>query len=160
MRAVVNVRHLECKSQVLNGQLTVEELDIDLRDELISVKEPLAYEIEVQKVEDGLLAQGRLELRLDCQCSRCLKAHQQGVLIEDWVRHFPYHGEEQVAIINDQVDLTPYLREDIVLAFPQRPLCEPECQGLGQALAEATAADHREAGAASPAWAALNKLKL
>ena len=134
------------------------EMDIDPMDELIRLHEPLAYEIEVQKVEAGLLAQGRLELVLDCQCSRCLKAHQHRVVIERWVRHLPTEGEDQVAIINDQVDLTPYVREDIVLAFPLRPLCEPDCNGLSAALAAIAASNHREAGAASSAWAALNKL--
>ena len=39
-------------------------------------------------------------------------------------------GEDRVAVDNDCVDLTPYLREDILLEFPQHPLCKPECRGL------------------------------
>ena len=42
----------------------------------------------------------------------------------------PLEGEEEVPVINDCVDLTPYMREDILLAFPQHPLCEPDCGGL------------------------------
>ncbi len=35
-----------------------------------------------------------------------------------------------VPIKNDCVDLTPWVREDILLGFPQHPLCRPDCGGL------------------------------
>jgi uncharacterized protein len=71
------------------------------------------------------------------------------------------HGEERVAVVNDCVDLTPYVREDILLEFPQHPLCEPECRGLpkpeiGQAKKGSGAGP---IGPAS-AWAELDKLNL
>ena len=160
MRAVVNVRHLEVNPLELKDQLTLEELDIDPLDELIHLSQPLAYEIVVEKVEHGLLAQGRLELVLDCDCSRCLKTYPHPVVIEDWACHLLFEGEESVPVINDLVDLTPYLREDIVLAFPQRPLCEPECKGLSRPDQDISAESSQEAGIASPAWAELDKLKL
>ena len=47
--------------------------------------------------------------------------------------HLPLEGEEAVSVVNDCVDLTPYVREDILLEFPQHPLCEPECRGLRNA---------------------------
>jgi uncharacterized metal-binding protein YceD (DUF177 family) len=60
------------------------------------------------------------------------------------------------------VDLTPYLREDILLEFPQHPLCDPECGGLPDAKSgnanNATSAGKPNEG--SSAWAELNKLKL
>jgi uncharacterized protein len=160
MRAVVNVRHLEVKPRALRGQVTVEELDINPMDELIRLHQPLSYELVAQKVDHGLLAQGKIEIVLDCDCSRCLKTHAHPVVIERWVCHLPFEGEDKAEIINDLVDLTPYMREDIVLAFPQRPLCEPECKGLKPPSRDVGANGDREAGAASSAWAALNKLKL
>jgi len=59
------------------------------------------------------------------------------------------------------VDLTPFAREDILLEFPQHPLCDPECSGLpnssvGKAKKN-SGAGKTEAG--SSAWAELNKLK-
>ena len=55
MPLVVNLRHLEAHNVVLKGELPVEELDIDPRDEVIQVRQPLEYDLEVQKLEDGLL---------------------------------------------------------------------------------------------------------
>ena len=39
----------------------------------------------------------------------------------------PLAGEEKIELTNVSADLTPYLREDTFLAFPQHPLCEPGC---------------------------------
>lgn len=162
MRLVVNLRHLEADPVRLAGSLRVEDLDIETCDEVIQVGPPLQHDFEVQKVEDGLLIQGSLHLALDCECVRCLKRFQYPLKLDPWTRHLPLQGEEAVAVANDCVDLTPYIREDILLEFPQHPLCDAECRGLpNMSLGKAT-----NGGSASPteggssAWAELNKLKL
>lgn len=154
MRPEVNLRHLEEHSVTLEGELAPEELDIDTKDTLIRINEPFQYELEVQNMEDGLLVQGALRSTLDCECARCLKPFRYQLDLEPWTAHVPLQGEEKADVINDVVDLTPYVREDIVLAFPQRPLCGPDCEGL-------PAADtSTEAPLTSNPWAELNKLKL
>jgi uncharacterized protein len=160
MRALVNIRHLEAGPLELRGRLTLKEMDIDPLDPLVHVRQELAYDLVVQKVERGILAQGNVELALECECSRCLTTYTHPVRLDNWICHLPFEGEERAPLINDLVDLTPYLREDIVLAFPQRPLCEPECKGLSRPLQETPAGGSQAAGTASPAWAELNKLKL
>jgi uncharacterized metal-binding protein YceD (DUF177 family) len=154
MRPEVNMRHVEDHLVSLEDQLTPEELDIDTKDDLVQIKEPLEYELEVQKTEDGLLAQGALKLMLDCQCARCLKPFQRELELSGWVSHIPLEGEEKADVVNDVVDLTPYVREDIVLAFPQRPLCGPDCEGLPGTDTSS------ESPLTSNPWAELNKLKL
>jgi len=64
MPLLVNLRHLEAHNVHLEGQLSAAELDLDSRDEMIHVTEPLSYDVEAQQVEDGLLVQGRLCLPL------------------------------------------------------------------------------------------------
>src|SRR5262245_59471683 len=109
MKPEVNLRHLEEHSVSLEDELTPGELDIDEKDPLIHVKEPLAYELEVQKVEDGLLVQGELRLTLDCECARCLKSLRYNLNLSGWTAHIPLQGEEKVDVVNDVVDLTPYV---------------------------------------------------
>ena len=53
----------------------------------------------------------------------------------------PLEGEEKANVINDLVDLTPYLREDIVLAFPQHPLCRPNAAGCKHPKQKGSAAE-------------------
>jgi uncharacterized protein len=161
MPLVVNLRHLEAHNVRQEGELPVEELDLEIRDELIEAREPLRYDFEVQKMEHSVLAQGSLELTLDCQCARCLKAFKCPVKLDHWACHLQLQGEESVPVVNDCVDLTPYIREDILLEFPQHPLCDAECRGLPNTVSgkakKPLSASQTETG--SPAWSELNKLK-
>jgi uncharacterized protein len=161
MPLIVNLRHLDDENLELEGEIPAEELDLDTRDEMVQPAGPLEHEIEVQKVEDGLLIYGRLSLMLACQCVRCLKPVSYEVNLDNWARLLPLTGDEAVPVVNDCVDLTPYLREDILLEFPQHPLCEQECRGLPKASvgkSESTSSTGR-GSAGSSAWDELNKLK-
>ncbi len=162
MPLLVNLRHLDAHNLRLEGELPVTELDLDPRDEVIHVGGPLEYRLEVQKLEGGLLIQGRLRLALECQCVRCLKSFPVTLNLGAWTLHLPLEGEEAARVTNDCVDLTPYLREDILLEFPQHPLCDPECRGLPKTYIgkrkKTGVAGQPEAG--SSAWNELNKLKL
>jgi uncharacterized protein len=162
MPLLVNLRHLEAQNVRLTGDLPPEELDLDTGDEMLRVGGPLEYDLEVQRVEDGLLIQGQLRLPVDCQCVRCLKPFKSEVRLEHWTRHLPLQGEEAVRVESDCVDLTPYIREDTLLEFPQHPLCETDCDGLPGT--KPGSAEHTSGTGqplkGSPAWDELNKLKL
>ncbi len=162
MALTVNLRHLLAHEVRLTGELSVPELDIDTLDEVIRVDRPLKYELEVQKLEGGLLVQGRLRTDLSCQCVRCLKSFDYPLEFREWTCHLPLEGEDAVAVVNDCVDLTPFVREDSLLEFPQHPLCDPECRGLpktwvGKPKKPNDAQQGEPEG--SSAWAELNKLK-
>ena len=161
MPLVVNLRHLEAADVELRGELPVEELALELRDELIRAEQPLRYELEAQMMENSLLVQGRLALTLQCECVRCLKSFKYQLELNPWTRLLPLEGEEKVPVNNDCVDLTPLVREDILLEFPQHPLCETNCLGLPKTTigkAGKTSGPKKTAPKSS-AWAALDKLK-
>jgi len=162
MSLAVNLRHLEAHNVTLTGKLSVRELDIDPCDEVIQVRHPLEHNLEVQKVDDGLLVRGHLRLVLECQCVRCLKPFQHRLELANWACHLPLEGEDCVAVVNDSVDLTPYVREDILLEFPRHPLCNPGCRGLPKTFIgnSRNTSSTGKAEAGSSAWAELNKLKL
>jgi uncharacterized protein len=162
MALLVNLRHLERAPVRLRGLLPVSELDIVNTDELINLKQPLKYDLEVQELDKSILVQGNMELVLECECARCLKPFQQRLELTHWACHLPLEGEEKALITSDCVDLTPYVREDILLEFPQHPLCKRECGGLPKA---APGRKKNTGGAGQTrdnlsAWAELNKLQL
>ena len=149
----VNLRHLEEHELHLKGDLPVADLDLGLQDEMMSVGKPMHYDLQVEKVAHGLLVQGKLVLRLDCRCVRCLKSFEKRVELPHWTLHLPLEGEEKAPVDNDCVDLTPYEREDILLEFPQHPVCKPDCVGLKK--------DRPGKPSTSPAvWNELDKLKI
>jgi uncharacterized protein len=163
MPLTVNLRHLESRNLVLCGELPLAELDFALRDDMIRATQPLHYDLEIELLDDALLVQGLLQLTLECQCVRCLKDFEFDLELDPWTLHLPLEpmeGEEAVSIKNDCVDLTPMMREDILLGFPQHPLCMPDCGGLKQAgVGKARKIAGKDESKPS-AWAELNKLKL
>jgi uncharacterized metal-binding protein YceD (DUF177 family) len=154
----INIRHVEEKELRLRGLLPVAELDLGDTDELIHPRLPLHYDLTAQMVGDAILVQGRLELTLDCECARCLKPFQHRLLLEHWAAHLPLTGPEKAPRKDDLADLTPYLREDILLELPQHPLCQAGCAGLPKRARQSKTKSASQTEASS-AWAELNKLK-
>ena len=155
----VNLRHLETRNLVLRGELPLAELDFGAQDEMLRAVSPVEYDIEIEKLDDAILIQGELHVELECECVRCLKKFTRGLDLEDWTLHLPLSGDDAVSVDNDCVDLTPLVREDILLGFPQHPLCKPDCGGLKPK----TGKSKKIADKAEPkpsAWIELNKLKL
>ena len=153
MSLKVNLRHLEAHEVHLQGELPAAELDFGLTDDMIRAGKPLHYDLRVEAVAHGILVQGRLKLTLDCQCVRCLKSFQKTIELPHWTLHLPLEGEEKVAVDNDCVDLTPFVREDMLLEFPQHPLCRQDCAGLSK-----KERDQTESGPS--AWKELDKLDI
>lgn len=159
MPLLVNLRHLADRDLDLKGELEPQELDVETKDEFLRVTGPLSYKVQVQQLDQSLLIRGTLALTLDCQCVRCLKPFKYQVIIPSWVCDVTLEGEEKAPVVNDCVDLTPYLREDILLAFPQHPLCKPECGGLKEA-GKTPEKPTTETDTGPSPWAELDKLKL
>jgi len=100
-------------------------------------------------------------LPIQCECVRCLKTFEYVLELPDWTVLLPLEGEEKTPVDNDCVDLTPYVREDILLEFPQHPLCETECRGLPVKQGKAKKATKTGDSNQEPsAWSELDKLKL
>jgi uncharacterized metal-binding protein YceD (DUF177 family) len=153
MSIKVNLRHLAAHDLHLKDELPVAELDFGLADEIIQARKPLHYDLRIEAIDNGILVQGRLSLTLDCECVRCLKSFEKTVELPNWTLHLPLEGDEKVAVDNDSVDLTPFVREDMLLQFPQHPLCRPDCAGLKK-----KARDQAKSGPS--AWKELDKLSL
>ncbi len=161
MSLLINLHQLEQESLELEGELSVEELDLADVDECIHLNKPVEYQLTAERMEKSILVQGRVSVELDCDCVRCLKPFKHLLEFGDWACHLELEGEEKAEIKNDSIDLTPYLREDILLGFPQHPLCNAECEGLpnrSPRKLKKTGATGQNASDKS-AWAELNRLK-
>ena len=159
MPLLINIRQVERSPLLLAGELPVAELDWDTRDEMIRVTQPLQYALQAERAEKSVFVHGELRQRLDCECVRCLKPFTHEIHTADWTCWLALEGEDKAPVVNDCVDLTPYIRDDIFLAFPQHPLCSPQCNGLAD-VPPAAAAGGEPAPGNSGVWEALDKLKL
>jgi uncharacterized protein len=160
MSLTVSLQQLSRDEVHLSGELPAAALDLGPADEMVRVQTPLRYELDVQKFDEAILAQGTLEITLHCQCVRCLKAFPYSLVFPDWACHLPLSGEDAVPVNNDSVDLTPQIREDILLGFPQHPVCEPGCKGLVDSPQQAPdQSGGQETTLSASTWTELDKLK-
>jgi uncharacterized protein len=161
MPLVVNLRHLANSNVLLQGELSVVELDLETHDEMVRVNGPVAHNLEAQLLDENVLVRGSLRVKLACQCVRCLKSFGCDLNLAEWTCLLPLKGADPVAVMNDCVDLTPLIREDILLAFPQHPVCESKCRGLAKAeIRKEKMSDRPRTESGSTAWSELDKLKL
>jgi len=84
----------------------------------------LAYDLTVQCVSGELIVQGTLKINIICRCARCGDDFSKKMFVSDFCRSFPLTSK------NELINLTPDVREDILLALPIVAVCSAECRGL------------------------------
>ena len=128
---------------------------------------PLALELLLESVREGVLVTGSVSGAAAGECARCLDP----IVVDvdaDITELFtypdiePYEGEdadEVRSMEGELIDLEPTLRDAVVLTMPLSPLCTPDCPGLcpecGQRLADEPGHSHDVTDAR---WAALSGL--
>ena len=162
MPILINLHLLAEEDLHLVGELTPQEVEFELNDEMIRVDSPLQYDLAISYSGENILVQGRIALQLNCECVRCLRSFQELIEIDPWDLLVPLDDEDSPEIVDDCVDIIPYLRENALLAFPRHPLCSVECKGLTvePPTNEATPGTSPQAEEKSSAWGELDKLKL
>ena len=133
----------------------------EFKDDLIEMKDPLQYDVQVEKQNENLYVHGSLELPLHCKCKRCLKEFEDAVELRPYHLYVPLEGDDAATPINDMVDLTPYFRENTLLALPQHPLCSEDCKGIATASGSKSKSSDKSQSKLTDksAWSELDKLK-
>lgn len=141
----------------------------DLGVDVLGVPEesPIALDLKLESVMEGVLVTGRATVRLSGECVRCLTEIDDGLTV-DLQELYLYDGEdseddaETSHMDGELLDLEPIVRDAVVLSLPQNPLCRPDCPGLcpecGVRLADEP--DHSHGEVLDPRWAALDGLRL
>jgi uncharacterized protein len=137
--------------------------------EVIGVRKGTSVDFEMlaESVLEGVLVSGTAQAGLTGECARCLEELTDELEVE-FRELFAYPNstteettseDEVYRLADDMVDMEPVIRDAIVLALPQAPLCSPDCQGLcagcGAKWAELPA-DHTHE-TMDPRWAALRE---
>lgn len=165
MPVLISLAALQRGDVRVSGTLTPLEHGLDTLDPCVRASGNLEYTARCQMMGPEVLAEGTLELELGCECVRCLKPFGQILRIDPWACLLPLEGEDAAPRVDESVDLTPQMREDILLGLPQHPVCSPECRGaplenMASSASAGVSSDIDEAQRASSAWSALDALKL
>jgi uncharacterized protein len=134
---------------------------------------PVRGKVQFTRTDQGIWAQGQVEVGLDMECGRCLVPFAQMITLDlhdmfvpmvDVVTGAPVKGlsdaDEELNISAHHIlDLTEVVRQYLVAATPLLPLCQPQCQGL----CPQCGADLNEdlcgcAAQGDPRWAPLQRL--
>ena len=111
----------------------------------------LFYSLFAQLDHQNLLVRGTLSLSVELDCVSCLQPFLYPLVVRDFMVQIPVGP-------NDNVDLTEFMREDIVLALPAHPRCDwDESRVCPAPRIMKTGEDEP---APSNAWAALDELNL
>ncbi len=140
----------------------------DVGIEVLGVPEgsPVAIDMRLEAVMEGVLATGDTTVSLVGECARCLNPITDTLEVSFQELYVYPESEaepdEAGRLDGDLFDLEPALRDAVVLALPFQPVCEPDCQGLclecGVRLSDSPGHAHQEP--ADPRWASLLALQL
>jgi len=147
----------------------------DLGIEVLRVPEgsPVAFELRLEAVMEGVLVTGEAQAELVGECVRCLDEVRDEIVADfqelfvyeesDTATH-PQDGEDDDVsrLEGDLIDLEPLLRDTVVLTLPFQPLCREDCPGLciecGARLADDPGHQHDEP--IDPRWSKLQGIGL
>ncbi len=117
----------------------------DFGDSRIADGDDVAVEIELESSSTGIVAEGSATVPWASMCRRCLRPVNgvaEAEITEAFSREVSAHrrnneGAEDLAVdgdaeplVGDQIDFTLPVREAVLLAVPDAPLCRPDCPGL------------------------------
>ena len=91
-------------------------------------------QVHVSRTPQGLLFEGKFKAVVATECVRCLEPFNQS-LETDFNEVYAYKShsftESGLYVPEDgNIDLSPIVREYLMLENPMKPLCRPDCQGL------------------------------
>lgn len=118
--------------------------DISQLDSEIKPLTALDGHIQLVRTSDGILVLGQLHTTVELACSRCLELFSLPVqfTVEEEFHptvdiqtgaNLPVLAEEEAATQIDEhhiLDLSEVVRQDLLLAIPQNPICRSQCAGL------------------------------
>jgi uncharacterized metal-binding protein YceD (DUF177 family) len=122
----------------------------DLEAEGIRCAGPLHYNIDVGVAGGALWARGSLSQPVELRCVSCLENFVHDIQVPAFAVHTELHGPETV-------DLTPFIREDLLLNLPAHPRCNREGNRVCKAKQSKTVEQDTKP---KLDWSALDKLKL
>ena len=124
---------------------------LDLSEIGARATEPVRYELEVGMSGGGVFATGRVSVPVEMTCVACLQPFVYEAVVDPFATQVEVEGREMV-------DLTPAVREELLLALPNHPRCD--------LISGHTCPYHSpapvggEPQTAESAWDQLDKLKL
>jgi uncharacterized protein len=119
--------------------------------------EPVALELVLERVPDGIVVRGTISTRWTGECSTCLRELRAptSVQVDELFEPEPVEGDTY-PLLGHELDLEQLVRDAVLLELPLAPTCERA--GAGPCGDDVPQPD--DAPAPDPRWQALSELEL
>ena len=149
------------------------ENTLDLKGLEFSLIGQLNAHIVIEKWRGKVKLSLEADFTLKMQCSRCLEHFERS--FHEEATFYLKAGKEEVKAekslkdediytlfyATDEIDVTPLIRDMVILVYPMKPLCKPDCKGLcpvcGVNLNKMKC--HHEQVTIDPRWSKLLEIK-
>ena len=126
---------------------------LDAEGQYLKPAGPLDYNLDVGLSGGGLFATGSINLDVELECVKCLEKFQYPMDLDDWAVQLELEGGETV-------DLTPSIREDILLNLSLYPHCDWSGDKVCPGVAFVATNEVEEAPPVQNLWGELDKLNV
>lgn len=110
----------------LEGVILEEEVSasaLDLETDIVKFSGPLKIRADVSKITNAVTVELSLSGTMHLNCSRCLNEFNTG--LKKGLR-LNYQVDKAMSVINLDQDI----KEEVILDYPLKPLCNDDCKGL------------------------------
>lgn len=103
----------------------------------VSAGDPIALDLRLESVMEGVLVSGTVSCDVVGECARCLGEVTDHVEVEltelyaypDSVTDESADADEVSRVVDEKIDLEPAVRDAVLLELPGAPLCREDCPG-------------------------------
>ncbi|MBA4390820.1 MAG: hypothetical protein C0399_07765 [Syntrophus sp. (in: bacteria)] len=127
---------------VVKGSMEASQF-MDVENREFHIITPVNYVLTARKFDNLVTLTGRVTLEASFTCGICLEEFSQSVDVDMDIRLTPKAeipqvpelelGDEDMDVYcydGDEIDLDPFIYEEVLLNMPLRPICKDDCQGL------------------------------
>lgn len=117
----IDVNKIPVEGLTLSEELNPKKLDLET--DIIKFSSPIKVRIEASRITNAVTVNLSIDSLWHAICSRCLEEFDTA-LKKNIRLNF------QADNLAPTIELDPEIREEIILDYPIKPLCKPDCKGL------------------------------
>jgi len=117
----IDINKIPLEGLTLENKVSPSALDLDT--DTVKFLEPITIRADVSRITNAVTVNLSLSGSMHLNCSRCLKEFD--IALKKAVRlNYQVNNSEPV------IDLGQDIKEEIILDYPIKHLCNPDCKGL------------------------------
>ncbi|MDD4980902.1 MAG: DUF177 domain-containing protein [Candidatus Omnitrophica bacterium] len=117
----IDINKIPLEGLIIEEEVSPAKLDLDT--DSIKFQRPIKVRADISKITNAVTARLSLEGTMHLICGRCLSEFEIE-LKKDF--ELGYQADKFKPLI----DLDQDIKEEIILDYPLKPLCRPDCKGL------------------------------